>query len=172
MLLCLFIPSWDKGDGPSQLIFKDGRRLGRPEAIVAGVRVGVGRPFDGLITLPEVSAKGLRFKLAGRGRGTGFVSVAAMGTAVGIGLGSGTAKVSGRTSMACSSSPLVFSSSSSSSSSTKVWSWSLEEIDPMYLPTESRLPARVFKPPLNPAPVPAGYDGLVAIKIEFNYINT
>jgi hypothetical protein len=92
----------------------------RPADFVAGVSVGVGRPLAWLMTLPEVSARGLRFKLAGRGR-VANVFVAAKVGGIGAGVvGSGTAAVSEKTSMACPSCPLAFSSSSSSSSSTNV----------------------------------------------------
>ena len=92
----------------------------RPDDPVAGVSVGVGRPLAELITLPDESAKGLRFKLAGRGRADdGFVTATVRAVGVGV-IGSRAAAESEGTSTAWTSCPLPISSSSSSSSSTKV----------------------------------------------------
>ena len=56
------------------------------------------------------------------------------------------------------------SSSSSSSSSTRVPRSSLEGVDAMNLPTESRLLLiNELRPPLNPAPIPGGKEGFEAI---------
>ena len=89
----------------------------KPDDFVAGVSVGVGRPFVWLMMLPEVRARGLRFKLAGRGRADdGFVTATVGVVEFGVTDSVAAAESTG-TSAAC---PLAFSSSSSSSSSTNV----------------------------------------------------
>lgn len=81
-----------------------------------GVSVGVGKPlYDGLTTLPVVSARGLRFKLAGRGRAGDGLVTATVGVNV-VGARSSTGDVT----MKVRSSARSMVSSSSSSSSTRV----------------------------------------------------